>query len=526
MRRYISKLFPSRRLRLMAISCFAALALSGYLFFGLNSKTRRSRDYSSEAFFTQPVPVEQYEAIKSSEDLTAEKDPRLPRVGLAQFIRTAEDEISFCMFRFDLAIVVDALVDAHHRGVRIRVLTDQDFKFAYWPSAFNALEDAGIEVRTANWIMNRPMHNKFVVVDQKSVWTGDWNAHQADEFLAHHSALKITDLGLASIYSDYFNRLYEGIPPEGLRDYPKEEERSVRLGNGVLLRVHYIPAESGSQVVARELAKAEKEIVFAEAYLGDLQVLNELAHASWRGVAVRGLYQNSTKNAAASLAIRGVDIRRPLLFLGSKYIVIDGRTVVTGSWNASADHPDYDNLIVIKGDIGLSQDFLMNFDAMFSDAVPYLNPGVEREPVEPPETSEGGIERFDPTPIHVDASPGSPVVEAIYVDRSQMILDQSVEVWVEVSVAHGDSGEQYRLVCYAAPRFSKYGEGIADAGSPVVLNPWAASAGQPPRSVVFKFACRTTLGPQWQLYARIIAKDPRTGRQREVGLYEAPFFAK
>jgi phosphatidylserine/phosphatidylglycerophosphate/cardiolipin synthase-like enzyme len=306
-------------LRILATASIAAL-LSGC----------EQKDPSfSRAYFSRPKPV------------SASSSSTLPRVGLEQFIDEAEHELLFCMFRFNLENIADALIRAQERGVAIRVFTDQDCLLARRPSAYGRLVKAGISVKCDTAVLNSVMHHKFIVVDNRAVWTGDWNTHTSDSHKAHHSAFRVRSPELAKLYTRLFNHLASGSNRDGLRNYPSLRERSCVAANGIEFALHHAPEVRGSEAIARALADANSDIVVAHCYLGDRWVIKELLHAARRGVRVRGVYNSAEGGYERSLALQGADLRKAApTFLGSKYFVVDGKHLLTGSWNCSGSHRD------------------------------------------------------------------------------------------------------------------------------------------------------------------------------------------
>lgn len=89
-------------------------------------------------------------------------------------------EIDLCMYRFTLQEASDVLIKLKNRGVAIRIITDkvtEDLKSDRIP----VLQAAGIEVREmyhASHMTDRErplMHNKFVIIDRKSCFSGSFN---------------------------------------------------------------------------------------------------------------------------------------------------------------------------------------------------------------------------------------------------------------------------------------------------------------------------------------------------------------
>ncbi len=91
---------------------------------------------------------------------------------LLAFLRSARQSLDVCVFTITDDAVARALTDAHKRGVRLRVITD-DEKSQDRGSDAERLEDRGIPLR-----MDRSpshMHNKFAIRDGNALLNGSYN---------------------------------------------------------------------------------------------------------------------------------------------------------------------------------------------------------------------------------------------------------------------------------------------------------------------------------------------------------------
>ena len=70
----------------------------------------------------------------------------------------------------DLWSIRDALIDAHRRGVAVRLVTESDNMHV---PEIQEVREAGIPVLGDR--REGRMHNKFVVIDRQEVWTGSLN---------------------------------------------------------------------------------------------------------------------------------------------------------------------------------------------------------------------------------------------------------------------------------------------------------------------------------------------------------------
>jgi cardiolipin hydrolase len=87
-------------------------------------------------------------------------------------IESAERSADVCVFTITDDRIATRLLDAHRRGVRVRIITDNDKAFDEG-SDVHRLGRAGIEVRVDRTPFH--MHHKFAVFDERRMLTGSYN---------------------------------------------------------------------------------------------------------------------------------------------------------------------------------------------------------------------------------------------------------------------------------------------------------------------------------------------------------------
>ena len=93
-----------------------------------------------------------------------------PDEALADAIRDARVSVDMAIHFLDLWSIRDALIDAHRRGVTVRLVTESDYIDV---PEIQELRAAGIPVLGDR--REGRMHNKFIVIDRQEVWTGSLN---------------------------------------------------------------------------------------------------------------------------------------------------------------------------------------------------------------------------------------------------------------------------------------------------------------------------------------------------------------
>src|ERR1700721_1786660 len=87
-------------------------------------------------------------------------------------IGKAEQGIDVAAYSFTSYKIADALIDAHRRGVDVRVLLDKGQGKRHY-RAIKELQDAGIPIRINSHYAI--MHDKYIIIDDKTIETGSFN---------------------------------------------------------------------------------------------------------------------------------------------------------------------------------------------------------------------------------------------------------------------------------------------------------------------------------------------------------------
>lgn len=127
-------------------------------------------------------------------------------------IAAAQHEIHMLAYSFTSAPVTQALLAAHKRGVRIKLVVDHSHNLEQERSskaraALSALANAGVEVRTTKAFAIH--HDKVIVVDRKHVQLGSFNYSAAAQSRNSENVLvNWSNPELASAYLQHFTRNY------------------------------------------------------------------------------------------------------------------------------------------------------------------------------------------------------------------------------------------------------------------------------------------------------------------------------
>ena len=129
------------------------------------------------------------------------------------FIDRCEKTLDVAVYSITHDDIAAALIRAHQRGVRVRVLMDKTQAGNRYADDEKML-DAGIEVRRDT--QAGMMHNKMVIGDSKAVGTGsfNWTANASKRNAENFVILRL--LYVVAIFEGEFERLWKLNVPKSL----------------------------------------------------------------------------------------------------------------------------------------------------------------------------------------------------------------------------------------------------------------------------------------------------------------------
>ena len=292
---------------------------------------------------------------------------------LAALIDTARQTLDVAIYQLDLASVTQAAINAQRRGVRVRVVTDIDTLSDLAENrSFRQLEAAGIPIVAGN--ANAIMHNKFVIVDGTTLWTGSWNFTANDTYRNNNNALVVSSSHLAENYTQTFEKMFTRGQFGSGRVAGGGIPRFIL--DGTLVESYFTPEDdvAGERIVAY-LRSARTSIAFMVFSLTAGGIAQALGEAMQRGVTVRGVFERGNASSLfsqyPSLKALGMDV----LLDGNpdqmhhKVFIVDDRVVMTGSYNysSSAEHANDENVLIVD-DARLAQAYASEFRRVWQQA--------------------------------------------------------------------------------------------------------------------------------------------------------------
>jgi len=151
----------------------------------------------------------------------------------------------------------------------------------------------------------------------------------------------------------------------------------------IKIRIRFSPRGGAEKLILEEISKAQKQILVAVFSFTNMRIAKALVEAKNRGVKVYVITDEGQgesrygRKVLDFLTSHGVKVKIKRGSGGGlmhhKYAVIDGKIVLTGSynWTYSAEKRNDENLVAIEGSRNLAKTYFENFKALWQHAKPY-----------------------------------------------------------------------------------------------------------------------------------------------------------
>ncbi len=310
-------------------------------------------------------------------------------------INNARRSIDVCLYSLSGTpgtAIANALVAAKNRGVKVRVICEDDNRNS---SAFNFIFGNGILLISDRFdAVNNGlglMHNKFFVVDGRGgapestwVWSGSWNPTDPGTNNDFQNAIEFQDAALANAYTMEFNEMWgsgDDVPIAansrfGARKLDDTPHKFVIGGKAV--EAYFSPSDQTNSKIVREITRAENSVGFQLLTLTRNDIAAALVGRKNAGKKVRGDLDNDTDAGSQYNYLRAnaVDVRLKTSgtsgLLHHKYCIIDAEypywnaATITGShnWSNSAETQNNENTVIIR-DGNITNQYLQEFSARY-----------------------------------------------------------------------------------------------------------------------------------------------------------------
>jgi phosphatidylserine/phosphatidylglycerophosphate/cardiolipin synthase-like enzyme len=298
------------------------------------------------------------------------------------FIDAAEKSLDVAVQEIESLSIAAALIRAKQRGVRVRLVLEQDYLRADNPPAdpfavggedeenrnlFAAMLRANIDARTD---YNPDIfHQKFIVRDSgepnRALLTGSTNftptgvgSHAHRKNLNH--VVIVHDQWVCNEYDAEFAEIWQGTFGK-VRNRHDPSPRNNRVA-GITVRALFAPDHAPEMEIMKQILKARERVDFAIFTFAKSSGIDDALVAMAKGgVQIRGIFDSGQGNrdwAATRMVADGggeaflASRKHGLGKLHHKLMVIDGAVIIAGSFNYTdpANRLNDENLLVI-GDL-------------------------------------------------------------------------------------------------------------------------------------------------------------------------------
>ena len=289
-----------------------------------------------------------------------------PDAHLAESIDNARIGVDIAADSLNLWSIRDALLDAHYRGVNVRVVMESEGLDA---EEVQDLIAAGIKIVDDR--RQGLMHNKFAIIDRREVWSGSMNYTVSGAYRSDNNLVRIQSAGLAEDYLVEFEEMY--IDRQFGGDSPANTPLPMVEIEGTPVEVYFSPDDGTMERILELVGEARESVYFMAYSFTDDDLAQALIAAQKAGLKVIGVMDqaqalSNTGGDYQHLLENGIDVRldgNPKS-MHHKVIIIDGRIVATGSYNfsKSARTRNDENTLILH-DSKIADVFLDEFERVW-----------------------------------------------------------------------------------------------------------------------------------------------------------------
>ncbi len=271
----------------------------------------------------------------------------------------ATTSIDAASLDLNLPSVVNALAQASQRGVKVRVVYDsENGNLELDNASTNGKTCDAIKILKATNVSlvdggrsNGLMHDKMIIVDSQVLFMGSWNLSYNDTYRNNNNLLEITDPHLIANYQAKLDEMFIdkrfGTKAEAQAPCPSLTIAGVQVEN------YFAPEDEVMAKLVSYVQSASSSIHFMAFTYTHEYLAAAMIERSRAGVEVQGVIENrgASQGALSDLFCSGLPVKtdgNPYT-MHHKVIIIDGETVITGSFNftKSADTINDENVLVI-----------------------------------------------------------------------------------------------------------------------------------------------------------------------------------
>ncbi len=282
---------------------------------------------------------------------------------ITSFINGAASSLDIAVQEIDHPAITQAIVEAHRRGVKIRVVLEQSYMLPSSNAGLSSIDVTQPNSKDSHEI-NRELlsqmlragislhvdfnpeifHQKFIIRDKKQVLTGSTNFTVTGVTKNYNQSIIINNNYIAKQYQIEFDEIMSGrFGKESKYDF--EAPKTYDAGD-VPVTVLFAPDHAPEMVIMKQMLKAKQSIKFAIFTFAESSGIDDTMKVLAKsGITIKGVMDRSQSNQRWAAKHHLIGHNNIELFqagrfnhttigkLHHKLMVIDDKVVITGSFN-------------------------------------------------------------------------------------------------------------------------------------------------------------------------------------------------
>ena len=299
--------------------------------------------------------------------LAEENNRSLDRI-LASKLDNADISLDCALHQIKNGIILSALLNACKRGVKIRIVTESDY---YMEDSVQNLISHGIFVLKDSRNSGL-MHNKYIIIDGKSVWTGSFNTTDRGAYYNNNNAVLIHSEEVAHNFSQNFHEMFFLHKFGSTR--PETVNPVIKLSDETVVRTYFSPEDNVAEKIINLICEAETSIYFMAFSFTNNDIGSAVLKRFDEGLDIKGVFEGKQNNEKYSEFYKMKNAGIPVKEDHSKYnmhhkvMIIDKKIVITGSYNFSinAEKNNDENIVIIENP-SLAKKYLEEFNKLYDE---------------------------------------------------------------------------------------------------------------------------------------------------------------
>ena len=286
---------------------------------------------------------------------------------LVNKLTSATSVVDAALYDLDSKSIATALINAHNREVKVRVFTENSHGEE---EEIQRLLREGIPVHD-DGDNDGYMHHKFVIIDERYVWTGSYNTTYNGAFKNDNNVVWIDSVPLAENFTKEFQVIYSSRGEEKLPQNSIPHPQ-VTLSDGTQIFTYFSPGSQTIPPLLHEINSAQESINFMVFSFTHDKIGMAMRDQHENGIKVGGVFDENQISRYSEYHLMqesGMDVKidETSGTMHHKVIIIDEETVITGSYNFSrnAEIRNSENLLIIKNNKDIAQAYIDEYNKLW-----------------------------------------------------------------------------------------------------------------------------------------------------------------